>query len=71
MLEQVLNEDIIGEGYAFLTVMKLIAFRLGYPATEIPITFRDRSLGEPKLNRDIVIEAVMMPWRLGLARRRD
>jgi dolichol-phosphate mannosyltransferase len=70
VLEQVLKEEILGEGYAFLTVMKLIAFRLGYPATEIPITFRDRSLGESKLNRDIVIEAFMMPWRLGFSRRR-
>lgn len=70
VLAQVLEEEILGEGYAFLTVMKLLAFRLGYPATEIPITFRDRSLGESKLNRAIVMEAFLMPWRLGLSRRR-
>jgi hypothetical protein len=44
--------------------MKLIAFWLGYPPLELPIIFRDRRLGVSKLNRDIIFEAIILPWKL-------
>lgn len=65
ILEKVLQYRVPGDGYAFQTSMKLIAFRLNYPAIEIPIIFRDRRLGVSKLNRHIIFEAWTMPWRLG------
>jgi dolichol-phosphate mannosyltransferase len=65
ILNVVLRHRIPGDGYAFLTSLKFIAFRLGYPAHEVPIVFRDRRLGVSKLDRRIILEAVAMPWRLG------
>ncbi len=65
VLHRVISRPIFGDGYSFLTVLKFIAFRLGYPAQEVPICFRDRRLGVSKLNRHIILEAFLMPWRLG------
>ncbi len=70
VLRSVIQQPIFGDGYSFLTALKLIAFRLGFPAAEVPIVFRDRRLGVSKLNRHIVFEAVLMPWRLGRVFRR-
>lgn len=69
VLRSVIRQPIFGDGYSFLTALKLIAFRLGFPAAEVPIVFRDRRLGVSKLNRHIVFEAVLMPWRLGFVFR--
>ncbi len=65
VLEQVLEQRIFGDGYSFLTALKYAAFRLGHPPAEVPIAFRDRRLGVSKLNRHIILEAFLMPWRLG------
>jgi dolichol-phosphate mannosyltransferase len=69
-LAHVLKHQIMGDGYAFLTVLKCLAHRLGYTVKEIPITFRDRRLGVSKLNKHIILEAILMPWRLGWKFRR-
>lgn len=65
VLESVIRYPIFGDGYAYQTSIKLVAFRLGYPAIEVPIIFRDRRLGVSKLNRHIILEAFGMPWKLG------
>ncbi|HWR00106.1 MAG TPA: glycosyltransferase [Candidatus Methylomirabilis sp.] len=65
VLEQVLDQKIFGDGYSFLTALKYAAFRLGYPPAEVPIAFPDRRLGVSKLNRHIIFEAFLMPWKLG------
>lgn len=64
VLNTMLAYEIPGDGYAYQTSSKLVAFRVGYPAIEVPIIFRDRRLGVSKLNRRIVMEAFGMPWRL-------
>lgn len=64
VLQDVVKYDIPGDGYSFLTAEKLIAFRVGYPAIEVPIVFRDRRLGVSKISKSIIIEALVMPWRL-------
>lgn len=69
VLDDVLKEQIPGDGYAFLTSLKFLAFLKGHPAIEVPIAFRDRRLGVSKLDRNIILEAVAMPWRLGWAGR--
>lgn len=67
VIERVLEHPIYGDGYAFQTAIKLVAFRLGFPALEVPIIFRDRRLGVSKLNHHIIFEAFWMPWRLGFS----
>ena len=70
VLKDVLKYDIPGDGYSFLTAEKLIAFRVGFPAIEVPIVFRDRRLGVSKISKSIIVEALAMPWRLALKFRR-
>ncbi len=65
VLRTLLCYPIPGDGYAFLTSLKFVAYRIGYPAREVPITFRDRRVGISKLNKHIILEAFTMPWRLG------
>ncbi len=64
ILARILEQPVMGDGYAFQTAMKLIAFWLGYPPLELPIIFRDRRLGVSKLNHHIVVEAIILPWKL-------
>ncbi len=45
-------------GYAFQIEMKYAARQLGFKIKEIPITFTDRIVGESKMNKGIVKEAV-------------
>jgi dolichol-phosphate mannosyltransferase len=69
VLEAVLRNPILGDGYSFLTSLKLVAYREGFAPREVPIILRDRRLGVSKLNRHIMLEAFKMPWRLGWAFR--
>jgi len=64
-LRSVLRYPVPGDGYSFLTSLKLIASRAGFPPREVPIILRDRRLGVSKLNRHIMFEAFKMPWKLG------
>jgi len=71
VLSAVLRYPVLGDGYAFLTSLKFIAYYVGHPPKEIPITLRDRRLGVSKLNHHIMFEAFKMPWRLGWMFRRS
>lgn len=65
VLQAVMAQPVLGDGYAYQTSAKLVAFRSGYPAIEVPIIFRDRRLGVSKLSRNIILEAFVIPWKLG------
>jgi dolichol-phosphate mannosyltransferase len=66
---QALDLDRIGsEGYAFQIEISLRAWRKGFSLGEIPIVFADRDLGESKMSKRIVWEAV---WRVWALRMRD
>jgi dolichol-phosphate mannosyltransferase len=61
--------DRIGsEGYAFQIEMAVRAWRRGFSIAEIPIVFIDRTLGESKMSKRIIWEAV---WRVWALRFRD
>lgn len=53
-------------GYAFQIEMKYSAWRNGFKLVEVPITFKDRELGNSKMNSNIVSEAmkgvISMRW---------
>jgi dolichol-phosphate mannosyltransferase len=44
--------------------MSYRAWKRGFKITEIPIVFHDRTLGESKMSKQIVREAIWMVWRL-------
>ncbi len=47
-------------GYAFQVEMAWRAERAGYTVAEVPIVFRDRRVGESKMDRSIVLEAMRL-----------
>ena len=54
-------------GYAFQVETTYRAIRAGYRVVEVPITFRERRVGQSKMSRAIVFEAA---WRVPLMRLR-
>jgi len=50
------------EGHAGITpeMMTYRASRLGARVVEVPITFRDRRLGQSKMSRRIIVEALFV-----------
>ncbi|MGH2561321.1 MAG: polyprenol monophosphomannose synthase [Thermomicrobiales bacterium] len=61
---------IQSDGYVFQIETTYRTLRSGYRVVEEPITFVDRQAGKSKLSRRIVLEAMVMVWRLRLERRR-
>jgi dolichol-phosphate mannosyltransferase len=57
-------DRVESNGYAFQIEMSFRAWILGYRLGEIPITFVDRDIGESKMSKKIVFEAVWRVWRL-------
>ncbi len=51
-------------GYSFQIEMSFRAWKLGFRIGEIPIMFVDRDLGESKMSKSIVREAIWRVWRL-------
>src|SRR5688572_27798934 len=64
---QAVNLDRVeSEGYAFQIEVSFRAWRKGYTIGEIPIVFADRTLGESKMSKKIIWEAVWKVWKLRL-----
>jgi dolichol-phosphate mannosyltransferase len=51
-------------GYVFQIEMTYRASRLGARIREVPITFRDRRVGQSKMSRRIIVEALVVVVRL-------
>lgn len=68
-LRVLLEGRIAGEGYAFLVEATYRARRAGLRVAEVPITFTDRREGQSKMSRKVILESVLMPWRLRLGRQ--
>ncbi|MEO6548456.1 MAG: polyprenol monophosphomannose synthase [Ferruginibacter sp.] len=58
-LETINLSEITFIGYAFQIEMKFAAWKLGFKIAEVPITFRDRQLGDSKMNKGIVKEGIL------------
>jgi dolichol-phosphate mannosyltransferase len=72
VLESLELERVESNGYAFQIEMSYRAWKKGFRLGEIPIMFVDRDIGESKMSKRIVREAVWRVWRLrwlGLIRR--
>ncbi|MDX6487226.1 MAG: dolichol-phosphate mannosyltransferase, partial [Gaiellaceae bacterium] len=65
VLERLDLDAITPRGYAFQIEMTYRVKRAGFKVVEIPITFVDRVVGQSKMNRSVVLEAI---WRVPLLR---
>ncbi|HET9438740.1 MAG TPA: polyprenol monophosphomannose synthase [Longimicrobiales bacterium] len=66
VLESIDLSRVESEGYAFQIEMSFRAWKKGFHLAEIPIVFVDRTLGESKMSKKIVREAVWKVWKLRL-----
>ena len=60
VLEAVDLSRIRSQGYAFQVELTYRALQLGFRVKEIPIVFTDRRVGQSKMSRRIVLEAMWM-----------
>ena len=64
VLESIDLKMINSQGYSFQIEMNFLVWVKGFKIKEIPIVFTDRTVGESKMNRGIVIEAIWMVPKL-------
>jgi dolichol-phosphate mannosyltransferase len=64
MLSQVPFDGVRAGGYVFQIEMTYRASRLGARVEEVPITFKDRRVGQSKMSRRIVVEALFVVMSL-------
>ena len=64
-------EGVHAGGYVFQIEMTFRADRRGARIREIPITFRDRRVGQSKMSRRIVVEALVVVVQLRIEEIRD
>ena len=60
VLEALDLRTIRSQGYAFQVELTYRALQLGFRVTELPIVFADRRVGQSKMSRRIVLEAIWM-----------
>jgi dolichol-phosphate mannosyltransferase len=65
VLERLDLDGITPRGYAFQIETTYRVKRAGFKVVEIPITFADREVGQSKMSRSVVLEAI---WRVPLLR---
>ena len=63
-LEAIPLGRVSAQGYCFQIEMTYRAHRLGKRIREVPITFVDRRVGQSKMSKKIVLEAVVRCWEL-------
>jgi dolichol-phosphate mannosyltransferase len=61
--------NMVSDGYSFLVEMLFEAQRASLRIGEVPIIFIERRLGQSKLSSNVLIESLIMPWRLILRSR--
>ncbi|MHB8792916.1 MAG: polyprenol monophosphomannose synthase [Thermoleophilia bacterium] len=66
VLETLDLDAVSSQGYGFQIEMTYRTIRRGFRVKEIPITFSDRQLGQSKMSKRIVFEAVILVWKLRL-----
>ena len=60
--------SVESQGYCFQIDMTRRMLRAGFELVEIPIEFREREIGESKMSRAILIEAMLMTTKCGFLR---
>ena len=64
VLETVQLDQVRSQGYSFQIEMNFRTWCRGFTIIEEPIIFTDRTIGESKMSKTIMYEAIWMVWRL-------
>ena len=64
VLETVQLDQVRSQGYSFQIEMNFRTWHRGFTIIEEPIIFADRTIGESKMSKTIMYEAIWMVWRL-------
>ena len=64
VLETVQLDQVRSQGYSFQIEMNFRTWCRGFTIIEEPIIFADRTIGESKMSKTIMYEAIWMVWRL-------
>ena len=64
VLKNIDLDSVRSQGYSFQIEMNFRAWIKGYKLKELPIIFSDRTIGQSKMSKKIVYEAIFMVWRL-------
>lgn len=64
LLDTIRLEKVRSQGYSFQIEMNFRAWRLEASIKEETIIFMDRTIGESKMSKSIMYEAIWMVWRL-------
>tara|TARA_Y100001970_G_scaffold117517_1_gene146123 strand:- start:345 stop:1061 length:717 start_codon:yes stop_codon:yes gene_type:complete len=68
VLKAISLDKIKSQGYSFQIEVNFLASIKGFKIKEIPIIFHDRTVGESKMSKSIIIEAIFMVPKLALKR---
>jgi dolichol-phosphate mannosyltransferase len=60
--------QVTSNGYGFQVEMNYLCHRAGFQIVEVPIVFPDRKVGQSKMSRNIILEAMLLVWKLRLRR---
>jgi dolichol-phosphate mannosyltransferase len=64
VLEAIDLGSVACSGYAFQIELTYRAVKKGFRVVELPIIFEDRRVGQSKMSRAIVLEALAMVWKI-------
>jgi dolichol-phosphate mannosyltransferase len=67
VLERIDLATVTSVGYAFQIELTWRALRAGFRVVEVPIVFTDRRVGQSKMSRAIVLEALWKVWLIRAA----
>ena len=67
VLERIGLETVTTAGYAFQIELTYRALRAGFRVAEVPIVFADRRVGQSKMTKTIVLEALWKVWLIRLS----
>ena len=70
LLRKILQDPLRADGYAFLIALKFLAIANGATCLEVPIIFSDRTKGEFKISKRVILESVFFVWKCFFQRRR-
>ena len=68
VLEAIDLRSVECSGYAFQIELTYRALRKGFTIVEVPIVFADRRVGQSKMSRRIVLEAMRKVWAMRFSR---
>ena len=63
-LERLPLSSIVSNGYSFMVELAWEAQRAGLTCVEIPITLVERREGASKMSAQVIVESILLPWRL-------